>query len=107
LEEKYGGEVVVVCAGPTRAGQTIREALAKGADRAIHLEQDNLPAFDTLSIAHTLAAALASEKPDLILTGCNRTTWARDRRALSSPNSWVTALRLAAKHRAGHARGAS
>jgi hypothetical protein len=40
LKEKQGGEVVVLCAGPERAGQTIREALAKGADRAIHIETD-------------------------------------------------------------------
>ena len=38
LKEKHGGEVVVLCAGPERAAQTIREALAKGADRAIHIE---------------------------------------------------------------------
>jgi electron transfer flavoprotein beta subunit len=42
LKEKLGGEVIVMCAGPPRATQTIREALAKGADRAIHLED---PAF--------------------------------------------------------------
>ena len=40
LREKLGGEVVVVCAGPARATQTIREALAKGADRAIHVETE-------------------------------------------------------------------
>ena len=38
LREKHGGEVVVLCLGPSRAGQTIREALAKGADRALHIE---------------------------------------------------------------------
>jgi len=37
LKEKHGGEVVVLCAGPARAAQTIREALAKGADRALHV----------------------------------------------------------------------
>src|SRR5271155_1006750 len=37
LKEKHGGEVVVVCAGPPRAAQATREALAKGADRAIHI----------------------------------------------------------------------
>ena len=42
LKEKHGGEVVVLCAGPARAAQTIREALAKGADRAIHIEADDL-----------------------------------------------------------------
>jgi electron transfer flavoprotein beta subunit len=69
LKEKHGGEVVVLCAGPERAAQTIREALAKGADRAIHIETDALGALDTLGVAKLLAAALTPEKPDLILTG--------------------------------------
>ena len=42
LKEKHGGEVVALCAGPIRAQQTIREALAKGADRAIHIEDEKL-----------------------------------------------------------------
>lgn len=69
LKEKHGGEVVVVCAGPPRAAQTIREALAKGADRAIHIEAENLGALDTLGIAALLAGAVRPENPDLILTG--------------------------------------
>ena len=44
LKEKHGGEVIALCAGPARAAQTIREALAKGADRAIHIEEENLDA---------------------------------------------------------------
>jgi electron transfer flavoprotein beta subunit len=69
LKEKHGGEVVALCAGPARAQQTIREALAKGADRAIHIEVENLGAFDTLGIARLLAGAARPENPDLILTG--------------------------------------
>jgi electron transfer flavoprotein beta subunit len=69
LKEKHGGEVVVLCAGPERAGQTIREALAKGADRAIHLQCDDLVSLDTLALARRLAAAAAAENADLILTG--------------------------------------
>src|SRR5436190_3421683 len=69
LKEKHGGEVVVVCAGPAHAAQTIREALAKGADRAIHIEEENLASLDTLGIARLLAAAAKTEQPDLILTG--------------------------------------
>jgi electron transfer flavoprotein beta subunit len=69
LKEKHGGEVVVLCAGPQRAAQTIREALAKGADRAIHIETDDLGSLDTLGVAKLLAAAVTPEKPDLILTG--------------------------------------
>ena len=68
-KEKHGGEVVTLCAGPARAAQTIREALAKGADRAIHIEEENLGAYDPLGLARLMAAALAPEKPDLILTG--------------------------------------
>src|SRR5580692_10319057 len=55
LKEKHGGEVVVICAGPSRARQTILEALAKGADRAIHIEAENLAAFDTFGVARLLA----------------------------------------------------
>ena len=69
LKEKHGGEVIALCLGPARASQTIREALAKGADRAIHIEEENLAAFDTLGIAQLLAKAAEPEKPDLILTG--------------------------------------
>ena len=69
LKEKHGGEVIALCAGPARAAQTIREALAKGADRAIHIECDDLASLDTLGIASRLAAAIKDEKADLILTG--------------------------------------
>ncbi len=69
LKEKHGGEVVALCAGPIRAQQTIREALAKGADRAIHIETGKLTEFDTLGIARLLAEEAKAENPDLILTG--------------------------------------
>jgi electron transfer flavoprotein beta subunit len=59
----------VLSAGPERVGQTIREALAKGADRAIHLLCDDLIARDALGIARLLAAAIQTESPGLILTG--------------------------------------
>ncbi len=69
LKEKNGGEVVALCAGPERATSTIREALAKGADRAIHVVDDNVDKLDTLGIARVLAKAVEGEKPDLVLTG--------------------------------------
>lgn len=69
LKEKIGGEVVVLSAGPARVGSSIREALAKGADRAIHIEQDGLEAWDSLSLARLLAEAARGESPDLVLTG--------------------------------------
>lgn len=69
LKEKLGGEVVVVSAGPDRAAQTIREALAKGADRAIHVQLDEAGALDSLKAARLLKKAVEPEKPDFILTG--------------------------------------
>jgi electron transfer flavoprotein beta subunit len=76
LKEAPGGpepsEVIVLSAGPERVGQTIREALAKGADRAIHIESPDeaaLSAYDSLGVARLLAEAVKDEDADLILTG--------------------------------------
>jgi electron transfer flavoprotein beta subunit len=69
LRETLGGEVVVCSAGPPRVQQVIREALARGADRAIHVEGDALAAADSQMIAGALAAAVAEERFDLLLTG--------------------------------------
>jgi electron transfer flavoprotein beta subunit len=69
LKEKHDGEVVVVSAGPERVGSTIREALAKGADRAIHIDCADLGNRDALGVARLLAAAIEPENPDLVLTG--------------------------------------
>jgi electron transfer flavoprotein beta subunit len=69
LKEKHGGEVVVVSAGPERVGSTIREALAKGADRAIHIDCEDLGQRDALGVARLLAEAIRPEQPDLVLTG--------------------------------------
>jgi electron transfer flavoprotein beta subunit len=69
LREKHGGEVVVCSAGPARVQQVIREALARGADRAIHVEDDRLAAADAVVTAEALAAAMTDERFDLVLTG--------------------------------------
>lgn len=69
LKEKLGGEVVAVSMGPERVKQTIKEALAKGADRGIHIADDKFHALDPLASARSLAAAIKKEKFDLILTG--------------------------------------
>jgi electron transfer flavoprotein beta subunit len=69
LKEKHGGEVVVCSAGPSRVAQVIREALARGADRAIHVEDDGLASADAFVSATALAAAMKDEKFDLVLTG--------------------------------------
>src|SRR5438105_2784722 len=69
LKEKHGGEVVVCSAGPARVAQVIREALARGGDRAIHVEGDELAAADAFVVAGALAAAMTGEQFDLVLTG--------------------------------------
>src|ERR1700719_2115299 len=73
-KEKHGGEVVVITAGPARAMQVLREALAKGADRAIHLEDNAFVGLDAYNTARAIAAAIVvgqskDEKFDLIFTG--------------------------------------
>ena len=69
LKEKHGGEVVVLSMGPERVKQTIKEALAKGADRGIHIADDHFAQLDPLGGASALAAAVKGEAADLILTG--------------------------------------
>jgi len=69
LREAHGGEVVVCAAGPARVSQVIKEALARGADRAIHVEDEGLASADAAAIADVLAAAMREERFDLILTG--------------------------------------
>jgi electron transfer flavoprotein beta subunit len=68
-KEKHGGEVVVITAGPARSQQVLREALAKGADRAIHLEDAGFVGLDAINTARAIAAAIKDEKFDLIFTG--------------------------------------
>src|SRR5271165_4610818 len=61
LKEAAGGEVVVVCAGPDRAASTIREALAKGADRAVHIVVPESMHLDALATARLLGLAIKAE----------------------------------------------
>ncbi|MBV9073080.1 MAG: electron transfer flavoprotein subunit beta/FixA family protein [Acidobacteria bacterium] len=68
-KEKHSGEVVAITTGPARAQQVLREALAKGADRAIHLEGSEFVALDSLNTAKAIATAIKDEKFDLIFTG--------------------------------------
>jgi len=69
LKEKHGGEVVVLSMGPERVKQAIKEALAKGADRGIHIADDQFAQLDPLRAASALAEAVKKENADLILTG--------------------------------------
>jgi electron transfer flavoprotein beta subunit len=68
-KEKHTGEVVVITAGPARAQQVLREGLAKGADRAIHLDGDQFVSFNAFNTAKAFAAAIKDEQFDLIFTG--------------------------------------
>ena len=70
LKEKIGeGEVVIVSMGPNRVQKVIREGLAKGADRGIHLLQEGKLENDPLSVSKKISIALKEENFDLILSG--------------------------------------
>ena len=69
LKEKHGGEVVVCSVGPARVQQVIREALAKGADRAVHVEEAVSGRLDSFSVARLMAEAIRREGCDLVCTG--------------------------------------
>ncbi|HEY0407665.1 MAG TPA: electron transfer flavoprotein subunit beta/FixA family protein [Pyrinomonadaceae bacterium] len=69
LKEKLGGEVVVCSMGPQRVKSVIKDALARGADRAIHVVGDNLAHLSPYAAASVLATAVREEQADLILTG--------------------------------------
>jgi electron transfer flavoprotein beta subunit len=69
LKEKHGGEVIALSMGPERVKQTIKEALAKGADRGVHIRDDDFAQLDPLGSAKALAAAIKKEKAELVLTG--------------------------------------
>src|SRR5256885_4918045 len=69
LKEKHGGEVIVCSMGPQRAKAGIKDALARGADRAIHVVGDNLAHLFPYPAANALAQAVREEQPDLVMTG--------------------------------------
>ena len=69
VREKLGGEVVVCSMGPQRVKSVIKDALARGADRAIHVVGDNLGSLSPYAAASVLAEAIRAEQPDLIFTG--------------------------------------
>ena len=69
VREKLSGEVVVCSMGPPRVKSVIKDALARGADRAIHIVGDNLTHLTPYAAAAVLADAIRDEKPDLIMTG--------------------------------------
>jgi len=80
IKEKGGAaEVIVVSIGPAKAQETIRTALAIGADRGIHIETGDV-AVEPLAVAKILKGVVETEKPDLVILGkqaidddCNQT----------------------------------
>ena len=69
LREKHGGQVVVCSMGPQRVKTVIKDALARGADSAIHVAGDNLQHLSPYTAAGILADAIREEQPDLVMTG--------------------------------------
>src|SRR3954452_7260103 len=67
LKEKHGGEVIVCSMGPQRVKSVIKDALARGADRAIHVVLDDLNSLSPFSAATILAEAVRGESADLLL----------------------------------------
>lgn len=68
VKEARGGDVTVLTYGPERAAQALRECLARGATKAVHVKGDNAGA-DSLGIARVLAAAIRQISPDLVFFG--------------------------------------
>jgi electron transfer flavoprotein beta subunit len=69
LTEEHGGEVEVVTVGPEDVTETIRKALAMGADRAVHLTVDGDEAYDARAYADVLAGYYADTDADAIFCG--------------------------------------
>ncbi|MEV1241592.1 electron transfer flavoprotein subunit beta/FixA family protein [Nonomuraea sp. NPDC050022] len=73
LKEAHGGEVTVLTMGPSRATETIRKALAMGADKAVHLTDDALHGSDALSTSYAMAQVLKKIGFDLVILGSEST----------------------------------
>jgi electron transfer flavoprotein beta subunit len=69
IKEAHGGEVVLVSLGPERAVESLRKALAMGADQALLVTDETAAGSDLLGTSRILAAALERVAADLILFG--------------------------------------
>ncbi|PKN04416.1 MAG: electron transfer flavoprotein subunit beta [Deltaproteobacteria bacterium HGW-Deltaproteobacteria-9] len=69
LKEKNGGDVTIVCLGPARAMETIRTALAMGADKGVHICDPAFDNADAFVVANALAAVIKSMPHDIIFCG--------------------------------------
>lgn len=69
-KEKFGGEVIIVAAGPTRATEALRQGLAMGADSAVHIDDEGFALTDSYTISKIVASEIKKiEGVDLIFTG--------------------------------------
>ncbi len=68
LKEGKGGDVTVVTFGPDRSAQALRECLARGATKAMHIKGDSVDA-DSLGVARVLAAAIRTLPHDIVFFG--------------------------------------
>jgi electron transfer flavoprotein beta subunit len=68
-EAQGEGEVVAVMMAPASAADSLRKALAIGADRAVHVADDALAGSDLVATAKALAKVVEREEPDLVLLG--------------------------------------
>lgn len=69
LTEKHGGEVEVISVGPDKAKETIRKALAMGADKATHITVDEAAHYDSATYAAILARHFEGKEYDFIFCG--------------------------------------
>lgn len=69
VEAKGGGEVIVCSLGPQSAKTVIKDALARGADRGIHVVVEDSKSLSSFQIASAIAEAIREENADLVFTG--------------------------------------
>ncbi|KLL12955.1 MULTISPECIES: electron transfer flavoprotein subunit beta/FixA family protein [Protofrankia] len=68
IKEAHGGEVTVVTLGPQKAIETIRKALSMGADKAVHITDEQLAGSDALQTSVVLAKVISTLSPDIVIT---------------------------------------
>jgi electron transfer flavoprotein beta subunit len=73
IKEAQGGEVTVLTMGPEKASESIRKALAMGADKAVHLSDESLVGSDALGTSYALAQVLKKIGFDLVILGSEST----------------------------------
>ena len=73
MKAEHSAEVLAITMGPPQAADALVQAMAMGADRAVHLNDRAFAGSDTLATARALALALRQERPDLIICGRNST----------------------------------